>query len=64
MVVAGSSLNRIQASEAFKASFSLAAARTKPAIVQVPDTTIVVHPDQAARLDPYGNVLIDLHGEA
>jgi len=35
-----------------------------PAIVQVPDTTIVVHPGQAARLDPYGNVLIDLHGEA
>ena len=34
-----------------------------PAIVQVPDTTIVVHPGQAARLDPYGNVLIDLHGE-
>ncbi len=31
-----------------------------PAIVQVPDTTIVVHPGQAARLDPYGNVLIDL----
>jgi len=35
-----------------------------PAIVQVPDTTIVVHPGQAARLDPYGNVLIELHGEA
>src|SRR5207247_9690456 len=35
-----------------------------PAIVQVPDTTIVVHPGQAARLDPYGHVLIDLHGEA
>jgi N-methylhydantoinase A len=33
-----------------------------PAIVQVPDTTIVVHPGQVARLDPYGNVLIDLHG--
>src|SRR5262245_22357605 len=31
-----------------------------PAIVQVPDTTIVVHPFQTARLDPYGNVLIDL----
>jgi len=31
-----------------------------PAIVQVPDTTIVVHPGQAARLDPYGNVLVDL----
>ena len=37
---------------------------TGPAIVQVPDTTIVVHPGQAARLDPYGNVLIELHGEA
>jgi N-methylhydantoinase A len=31
-----------------------------PAIIQVPDTTIVVHPFQTARLDPYGNVLIDL----
>jgi N-methylhydantoinase A len=31
-----------------------------PAILQVPDTTIVVHPGQAARLDPYGNVLVDL----
>jgi N-methylhydantoinase A/oxoprolinase/acetone carboxylase beta subunit len=31
-----------------------------PAIVQVPDTTIVVHPGQAARIDPYGNVLVDL----
>ena len=33
-----------------------------PAIVQLPDTTIVVHPQQTARLDPYGNFLIDLHG--
>jgi N-methylhydantoinase A len=33
-----------------------------PAIVQVPDTTIVVHPFQSARLDAYGNVLIDLGG--
>ncbi len=33
-----------------------------PAVIQVPDTTIVVHPGQAARVDPYGNVLIDLHG--
>ena len=32
-----------------------------PAIIQVPDTTIVVHPGQTARIDPYGNVLIDLH---
>ncbi|HVQ78080.1 MAG TPA: hydantoinase/oxoprolinase family protein [Candidatus Binatia bacterium] len=32
-----------------------------PAIVQVPDTTIVVHPFQSARLDLYGNVLIELH---
>ena len=31
-----------------------------PAIIQVPDTTIVVHPGQMARLDPYGNVLVDL----
>jgi N-methylhydantoinase A len=31
-----------------------------PAIVQVPDTTIVVHPFQIARVDPYGNVLIEL----
>jgi N-methylhydantoinase A/oxoprolinase/acetone carboxylase beta subunit len=33
-----------------------------PAIIQVPDTTIVVHPFQTARVDPYGNVLIDLGG--
>jgi N-methylhydantoinase A len=33
-----------------------------PAIIQVPVTTIVVHPHQTARLNPYGNVLIDLHG--
>jgi N-methylhydantoinase A len=31
-----------------------------PAIIQAPDTTIVVHPFETARLDPYGNVLIDL----
>src|SRR5262245_17807229 len=31
-----------------------------PAIVQVPDTTIVVHPFESARIGPYGNVLIDL----
>jgi N-methylhydantoinase A len=35
-----------------------------PAIVQVPDTTIVVHPFQTARVDAYGNVLIDLGGTA
>jgi len=34
---------------------------TGPAIVQLPDTTIVVHPDQTVRLDPYGNFIIDLH---
>jgi N-methylhydantoinase A len=34
-----------------------------PAIVQVPDTTIVVHPFQTARIDPYGNVLIELGGK-
>jgi N-methylhydantoinase A len=33
-----------------------------PAIIQVPDTTIVVHPGQTARVDPYGNVLIALQG--
>jgi N-methylhydantoinase A len=33
-----------------------------PAIVQVPDTTLVVHPFQTARVDPYGNVLIGLGG--
>jgi len=33
-----------------------------PAIIQVPDTTVVVHPFESARLDPYGNVLIDLGG--
>jgi N-methylhydantoinase A len=33
-----------------------------PAIIQVPDTTIVVHPFQTARVDPYGNVLIELGG--
>jgi N-methylhydantoinase A/oxoprolinase/acetone carboxylase beta subunit len=33
-----------------------------PAIIQVPDTTIVVHPFQTARIDPYGNVLIELGG--
>jgi N-methylhydantoinase A len=30
-----------------------------PAIIQAPDTTIVVHPFESARIDPYGNVLID-----
>jgi N-methylhydantoinase A len=30
-----------------------------PAIIQVPDTTVVVHPFESARVDPYGNVLID-----
>lgn len=33
-----------------------------PAIIQVPDTTIVVHPGQCARVDALGNVLVDLHG--
>jgi N-methylhydantoinase A len=33
-----------------------------PAIIQVPDTTMVVHPFQTARVDAYGNVLIDLGG--
>ena len=36
--------------------------RRGPAIIQVPDTTIVVHPGQAARIDAYGNVLVDLGG--
>ena len=35
-----------------------------PAIIQVPDTTIVVHPGQAARIDAYGNVLVDLTAPA
>ena len=34
-----------------------------PAIIQVPDTTIVVHPFETARIDPYGNVLVDLGGK-
>jgi len=33
-----------------------------PAIIQVPDTTIVVHPWETARMDAYGNILIDLGG--
>jgi N-methylhydantoinase A len=33
-----------------------------PAIIQAADTTIVVHPFESARIDPYGNVLIDLGG--
>jgi N-methylhydantoinase A len=33
-----------------------------PAIIQVPDTTVVVHPFQTARIDAYGNILIDLGG--
>ena len=33
-----------------------------PAIIQVPDTTIVVHPFETARFDPYGHVLIALGG--
>jgi N-methylhydantoinase A len=35
-----------------------------PAIIQVPDTTVVVHPFESARIDPYGNVLIDLGGRS
>jgi N-methylhydantoinase A len=31
-----------------------------PAVIQVPDTTIVAHPGQAARVDPYGNVWLEL----
>lgn len=33
-----------------------------PAIVEVPDTTIVVHPEQRVTLDPFGNFVIELHG--
>jgi N-methylhydantoinase A len=33
-----------------------------PAIIQAPDTTIVVHPFESARVDAYGNVLVDLGG--
>ncbi len=35
-----------------------------PAIVQLPDTTIVVHPGQTARRDAFGNFIIDLWGGA
>lgn len=31
-----------------------------PAIIEVPDTTSVVHPGQRARLDPFGNFVIEL----
>jgi len=31
-----------------------------PAVIQVPDTTVIVHPFESARIDAYGNVLIDL----
>jgi N-methylhydantoinase A/oxoprolinase/acetone carboxylase beta subunit len=33
-----------------------------PGIIQAPDTTIVVHPFQTARVDTYANILIDLGG--
>ena len=33
-----------------------------PAIVQLPDTTIVVHPGQTARPDSYGNFVLHLYG--
>jgi len=33
-----------------------------PAIIEAPDTTIVVHPGQRVALDPYGNFVIELEG--
>jgi N-methylhydantoinase A len=33
---------------------------TGPAIVEKPNTTVVVYPEQRATLDPYGNIIIDL----
>ena len=32
-----------------------------PAIIQAPDTTIVVHPFETARVDPYGSVRIEFY---
>ena len=32
-----------------------------PAIIERPDTTIVVGPGQRAEVEPYGNIVIDLH---
>lgn len=34
-----------------------------PAILERPDTTIVVGPGQRAEVEPYGNIIIDLSGE-
>ena len=31
-----------------------------PAVIEAPNTNILVHPEQRARLDPYLNVVIDL----
>jgi len=31
-----------------------------PAIIEQMDTTIVIPPNQAARVDPFGNIIIDI----
>ena len=31
-----------------------------PALIQLPDTVIVVRPEQSARMDPFGNIIIDM----
>jgi N-methylhydantoinase A len=31
-----------------------------PAIIELPETTIVLHPDSAGRLDEYGNFVVTL----
>jgi N-methylhydantoinase A len=31
-----------------------------PAIVEQPDTTIVIEPDMNGRVDAYGNILVEL----
>jgi N-methylhydantoinase A len=33
-----------------------------PAVIEEPATTIVVFPDQSARIDAYGNVIIAVAG--
>lgn len=35
-----------------------------PAVVETPDTTVVVHPGQIVRVDPYGNFEIGLGGDS
>ncbi len=33
-----------------------------PAVIETPDTTVVVHPGQRARIDPFGNLELTLRG--